>query len=102
MFCPPKIEYLANIKMALVIIQLAFGLQINFHKSSLIGLNVPDSWIQNAASSLLCKISSLPFNYLGLSIGGNCASLKLWDPIISKMEKSLLLGRVPLYLLEEG
>lgn len=52
-FCAPKIEYLANIKRALVVFQLASGLQINFHKISLIDINVPDSWLHNAANTLL-------------------------------------------------
>lgn len=43
--CPPKIDYFWNIKKALIIFHLASGLEINFYKSSLIGVNVSSSWI---------------------------------------------------------
>lgn len=49
-FCPPKLEYLMNVKKALISFQLASGLQVNFHKSSIIGVNVDDSWINIAAA----------------------------------------------------
>ena len=40
LFCPPKIDYLMNIKMTLIIFHLVSGLQVNFHKSSILGLNL--------------------------------------------------------------
>lgn len=32
------------------------GLQINFHKSLLVGVNVPDFWLQEVAYVLRCKV----------------------------------------------
>lgn len=40
--CPPKLECLANIKKTLILFQLASGLQVNFQKSSLIGVKIED------------------------------------------------------------
>jgi hypothetical protein len=37
----------------------------------LVGINIADSWLQEAASILSCKIGKIPFMYLGLPIGGN-------------------------------
>ena len=88
-FCPPDMKSLMNIKAVLVLFQLSSGLQVNFHKSSIIGLNVDEPRIQLAAKSLLCKAGSLPFTYLGLPIGGRCSRIALWDPIIEKMRKKL-------------
>lgn len=68
-FCPQNLEYLLNIKKVLVLFQFALGLQVNFHKSMLISINIPISWLEFAASSLLCKSASLHYTNLGLLIG---------------------------------
>ncbi|KEH41360.1 hypothetical protein MTR_1g049220 [Medicago truncatula] len=47
------------------------GLKVNFHKSLLVGINIGDSWLTEAASILNCKVGEIPFLYLGLSIGGD-------------------------------
>ncbi|PNX68360.1 cysteine-rich receptor-like protein kinase, partial [Trifolium pratense] len=47
------------------------GLRVNFHKSMLVGVNIPDSWLGEAASALCCKVGKIPFLYLGLLIGGD-------------------------------
>ena len=88
-FCPPKREYLLNIKKILILFQLVSGLQVNFHKSSLHGIHVSESWLQSMASDLLCKVGDFPIMYLGLPIGGNASKKVLWDPIISRIEKKL-------------
>ena len=93
LFCPPKIEYLLNIKKVLILFQLASGLQVNFHKSSIMGIHVDDSWLNFAADCLLCKTGTIPFIYLGLPIGGSSSRLNLWDPIIARMEKKLALWK---------
>nr|CCA66140.1 hypothetical protein [Beta vulgaris subsp. vulgaris] len=88
-FCDANIESLKNVKKALILFQLASGLQINFHKSSLIGLNTSSGWIKVAAEALLCKIGEIPFTYLGVPIGGQCSRIQLWDPIIAKISRRL-------------
>lgn len=88
-FCPPRLEYLLNLKKALILFQVISGLQINFHKSSLLGINTDESWLQQAARALLCKVGELPIIYLGLPIGGNMSRIDAWKPIIKKIEKRL-------------
>nr|CCA66235.1 hypothetical protein [Beta vulgaris subsp. vulgaris] len=88
-FCAPRIDYLQNIKKVLILFHLASGLQINFHKSSLIGINVSNQWMKDATASLLCKGGSLPFNYLGLPIGGDSSRIKTWEPILERISKKL-------------
>lgn len=46
-------------------------LKVNFHKSLLVGVNIPQNWLEEAANILYYKIGSTPFKYLGLSIGAN-------------------------------
>ena len=88
-FCEANTEALKNIKKALILFHLASGLQVNYHKSSLIGINTSSAWLNEAAASLLCKTGSVPFTYLGLPIGGNPSRLQSWDPIIEKIAKRL-------------
>lgn len=88
-FCSPNIESLLNIKRALILFQLASGLQVNFHKSSLMGINVDDVWLKMAAESLLCKVGQIPFSYLGLPIGSNANRMTTWAPIIKRIEGRL-------------
>lgn len=88
-FCTPKIDSLLNIKKVLILFQLASGLQVNFHKSSLMGIHVEDSQLQMAEKSLLCKVGKLPFTYLRLPIRGNVNRIELWDPVIKRIKKKL-------------
>lgn len=88
-FCPPVIDHLLNIKKMLILFQLASGLQVNFHKSSLHGIHTEDSWLRSAARALLCKVGGFPFSYLGLPLGGCSSRLSTWDPILKKIEGKL-------------
>lgn len=88
-FCPPNLEFLQNVKKTLILFHLASGLQVNFSKSSIMGINVPDHLLDTMAENLLCARGSLPFLYLGLPIGGSTSQLSTWDPIIQKVEKKL-------------
>jgi len=58
------------------------GLKVNFHKSMLVGINIDDSWLLEAASVLSCKISRLPFIYLGFPIGGDVRRLIFWSQLL--------------------
>lgn len=67
------------------------GLKVNFNKSLLVGINIADSWLYEAASILNCKVGKIPFVYLGLSIGGDPRRLAIWEPVLQTI-KSRLLG----------
>lgn len=89
LFCNPDLQALMNVKKTLILFQLSSGLQINFHKSAIMGVNIDDSWLEMAAQSLQCKVGHFPLTYLGLPIGGNSSRIQCWDPIIERMEKKL-------------
>lgn len=89
MFCKPDIPSLLNIKKTLIIFQMISGIQINFHKSAIMGINMDDAWLDSAAKALHCKVGHFPTIYLGLPIGGSTSRIKCWDPIIERMEKKL-------------
>lgn len=88
-FWPKDIESFMNIKKTLIIFQLTSGLQVKFHKSNILGLNLKPSWLHFAMDSLKCKISELPFTYLGLPIGRNSSLLSTWNTVINHMNKKL-------------
>lgn len=78
-----------NIKQTLILFKLASGLQVNFHKIMIIGINMRPESIKVLADSLWRKTGILPFSYLSIPIGGNPSHLNLWNPIIERMEKKL-------------
>ena len=54
----------ANVKALRAILSLfamMSGLKLNFHKSLLVGINIADSWLDEAASILHCKVGKVPF-----------------------------------------
>ncbi|PNX83355.1 cysteine-rich receptor-like protein kinase [Trifolium pratense] len=46
----------------------------------LVGVNIPDSWLVEAAPALCCKVGKISFLYLGLPIGGDSRRLAFWEP----------------------
>ncbi|GAU49175.1 hypothetical protein TSUD_133700 [Trifolium subterraneum] len=68
-------------RAVLVLFELMSGLKMNFNKSLLVGVNIPDSWLYETASSLGCKVGNIPFLYLGLPIGGDPRRLRFCEDI---------------------
>ncbi|PNX59158.1 cysteine-rich receptor-like protein kinase [Trifolium pratense] len=75
----------------LVLFESMYGLRVNFHKSMPVGVNIPDSWLGEAASALCCKVGKISFLYLGLPIGGDPRRLCFWEPVLDRL-KNLLSG----------
>jgi len=74
------------LRAILVLFENLSGLKVNYHKSMLVGINIADSWLQEAASILSCKIGTIPFMYLGLPIGGDARRLSFWDPVLDRLK----------------
>jgi hypothetical protein len=51
----------------LVLFEFMSGLKVNFHKSMLVGVNILDSWLNEAVSALRCKVGKAPFLFFGSS-----------------------------------
>ncbi|GAU48891.1 hypothetical protein TSUD_98820 [Trifolium subterraneum] len=51
---------------------------VNFHKSMLAGVNIPDSWIGEAASALCC-----------LHIGGDPRRMSFWELVLTRLQNRL-------------
>ncbi|KAK2433359.1 hypothetical protein QL285_018637 [Trifolium repens] len=77
------------LRAVLAIFESMSGLKVNFNKSMLVGVNIPDSWVSEAASVLRCRVGRIPFLYLGLPIGGNPRRLAFWDPVVTRLKTRL-------------
>jgi len=65
------------------------GLNVNFNKSMLVGINIAESWLTEAASILNCKVGKVPYLYLGLSIDGDPQRLAFWNPVMNSIKSRL-------------
>jgi len=63
------------LRATLVIFESMSSLKVNFNKSLLVGMNISDSWLNEVAMVLSCKVGRIPFMYLGLPIGDNLCRL---------------------------
>ncbi|GJS24354.1 RNA-directed DNA polymerase, eukaryota [Tanacetum coccineum] len=64
---------------------MASGLQINIHKSKLMGIGVSQEEVKAAASIIGCSTFSNPFTYLGVKVGMSSSRRKSWDEVIGKI-----------------
>lgn len=54
-------ENVQAIWAVLILFDAMSDLKVNFHKSMLMGANIYDSWLNEAASVLRCKVTKVPF-----------------------------------------
>lgn len=64
-------------------------LKVNFHKSLLVVINIADSWLNEAAYIMHCKVGKVPFMYSGLSIGDDPRKLVSWEPVLDTIKSRL-------------
>ncbi|CAJ2658361.1 unnamed protein product [Trifolium pratense] len=77
------------LRAVLVLFESMSGLKVNFNKSMLVGVNIPESWLDEAASALCCKVGKIHFLYLGLQIGGDPWRLVFWESVLSRIKNRL-------------
>jgi len=76
-------------RVGLLLSEAMLGLKVNFHKSSLVGVNINASWLSEAASVLGCKVGKISFLYLGLPIGGDLCRLLFWELVVNRIKSRL-------------
>ncbi|GJU44340.1 RNA-directed DNA polymerase, eukaryota [Tanacetum coccineum] len=82
-------DNLKGIMHSLRCFSLLSGLSINIKKSHLLGVGIPASYVNEAASSIGCSVMKAPFKYLGVMVGGNASLVKAWDDTINKLNMRL-------------
>lgn len=101
-FCEVVWEEVLTIKRILRCFQLISGLKINFSKSLMSGIGVPDQLVEKFANRLHCKSKRLSFPYLGLPLGANPRLKKLRDQLLIRLEPNWHPGRESYYHSEGG
>ncbi|XP_057793331.1 uncharacterized protein LOC131009951 [Salvia miltiorrhiza] len=77
------------IKRILLLFQFLSGLKINFDKSNLMAVGVENTCLRRWAGYLNCKEGSLPFNYLGIKVGGRMNSSVEWSCVVEKVLRKI-------------
>ncbi|GJZ83465.1 RNA-directed DNA polymerase, eukaryota, reverse transcriptase zinc-binding domain protein [Tanacetum coccineum] len=75
---------------------LISGLKINFNKSNLLGVCVPDETVSDMACSIGCGAASFPMKYIGVPVGCNMARCSNWNAIIQRFSSKLSLWKARL------
>jgi hypothetical protein len=65
------------------------GLKVNFHKSSMVPINVSDDVMTSLASAFGCQIASMPFTYLGFPLGTARPQMQDLMPLVFRLERRL-------------
>ncbi|XP_028113957.1 uncharacterized protein LOC114312000 [Camellia sinensis] len=89
LFCEADWGEIVNIKRILRCFEVLSGLRINFNKSVVCGVGIPEELGQDFASRLNCKFQKLPIKYLGLPLGASPSSSRTWLPVIEKCKQRL-------------
>jgi len=71
-----------TMRSVLILFEELSGLKVNFNKSMLTGVNIPATWLSEAAMMMNCRKGTIPFVYLGLPIGGDSRKLFFWKPVV--------------------
>lgn len=107
-----------NLISLLKCFQLASGLKVNMRKSKLLGIGVDEEEVKLWADVIGCGVESVPFKYLGLSVGCSMKRSVAWNSVLDKFQRRLsdwkarmisqggrltlvksVLGSLPLYFL---
>ncbi|KAK3217875.1 hypothetical protein Dsin_011845 [Dipteronia sinensis] len=89
LFLQPRVDYLLNAKRILRCFELASGLRMNFHKSSVTRIGKVGMGEEDWAKLFLCKEGSLSIPYLGLPLGGRPSAKAFWNSVVSRIENRL-------------
>lgn len=84
--CP---QQAAIIKEILVDYASSIGLRINFHKSTLIPINLSEGTALGFANLFGCSVGSMPFTYLGLPLGTSKPTILDLMPLVCSAELRL-------------
>ena len=63
------------------------------------GIGIPQVVVDSMARSIGCSILHMPFNYLGVKVGGIMSKVCSWDDVVAKLSSRLRNGSLKLYRL---
>ena len=62
-----------------------FGIEDQYGKSIIAGINVDEAMVKDLALEFGCEAGEWPLKYLGLPLGRNPLALEFWTPVIEKV-----------------
>jgi hypothetical protein len=65
------------------------GLKVNYHKSSLVPINMDEQETNCLASHFECAVATMPFTYLGLPMGTTKPTIRDLSPLTDRIERRL-------------
>jgi hypothetical protein len=89
MIMPADANQLSYLKELLEQFSTSTGLKVNFHKTTMVPINLNFQEANNLADTFGCKVESLPFTYLGLPLGTTRPSVANLMPLVSRLDKRL-------------
>jgi len=78
----------------------SIGLKVNFAKSMLVPINMPDQKAHHLAATFGCLVGSFPFTYLGLPLGLTKPKIDDFLPMVTRCERRLC--NTSLFLTQAG
>ena len=79
-----------HLKNLLALFSESTGLQVNYHKSLMIPLNVPESKIHDLAAAFGYQLASMPFTYLGQPMGTTKPRMEDLTSLMNRIERKLV------------
>jgi len=78
-----------HLKETLQMFSNATGLNINYHKSTIVPLNLSSSALQTCVQQLQCRVDSFSQNYLGLPLSATKLPVAAFNPYIARTDAFL-------------
>jgi hypothetical protein len=66
------------------------ALKVNYSKSNMFPINLPQEWLNHLVATFNCKIGVFPFTYLGVPLSMNKPTLQDCMPLVSRIERRLV------------
>jgi hypothetical protein len=86
---PAEVEQLQVLKEVLAEYTAFTGLKVNYHKSSLIPINISQLESEALSAQIQCNIASMPFPYLGIPMGTTKPTIRDLSPLTDRIERRL-------------
>ena len=84
--CPTQLQH---VKSLLLHFAEYSGLKVNYGKSVMVPINIPDENIQMLADSIGCVTGNLPFSYLGLPLSTSNPKVIDYCPLLGRIKSRL-------------
>jgi hypothetical protein len=86
---PADIDQVMALKKMLNEFASSTGLRLNFHKSSMVSINVSDDVMNSLSSAFGCQVAAMPFTYLGFPLDTARPHMQDLMPLVFRMDRRL-------------